>query len=92
MQKQPPQWPQMLIMVSGALLILVGVIAVCLQSYRETNTPNLTAGLTQELKAAPTSFQVTTRFPGIELIIIGAVLELAGYFGSRPWSGSQNPN
>jgi hypothetical protein len=88
MQRNVPRWPQALIMISGATLILVGIIAVCFQSYSEIMAA---AGGTveiqqpQQLSAQPTNFSVTTRFPGMELIIIGALLEIVGYVGTRPW-------
>ena len=30
-------------------------------------------------------FKVTTRFPEVEMIITGMVLEIVGYLGARPW-------
>jgi hypothetical protein len=87
MQRNMPRWPQALIMISGATLILVGIIAVYFQGYSEIMAA--TGGQMQQqqqLSAQPTNFSVKTRFPGIELIIIGALLEVVGYVGARPWN------
>jgi hypothetical protein len=94
MQRKMPRWPQALIMASGATLIFVGIVAVCFQSYSEIMaSPAVTASpLSQTLSARPTNFSVTTRFPGIELIIIGALLEIVGYVGTRPWKDAEISN
>jgi hypothetical protein len=44
------------------------------------------------MSAQPTNFTVTTRFPGIELIIMGALLEIVGYVGTRPWKDPEASN
>jgi hypothetical protein len=89
MMKPQNQWPQAIILISGAILILIGIIAVCLQSYHEvmagpvTQTNDLSVWLNTRLK-------VTTRFPGIEMIVIGSFLEIVGYLGARPWRGREH--
>jgi hypothetical protein len=80
-------WPQATIMITGALLILLGVVAVGVQIFSEFGGASIVPQQSQQMHASTTDFQVTTRFPGIELVIIGAVLEIVGYLGTRPWSG-----
>jgi hypothetical protein len=81
---------QQIELATGAVLIFVGIIAVCFQSFTEINNPTAAPVAPNELQARPTDFSIKTRFPGLELIIIGALLETVGFFGSRPWKGSQN--
>ncbi len=80
--------PQMIIMLSGALLIAIGIAAVCFQGYMEIMSPKPFQPPPQSLNANPNQFSITTRFPGLELVIIGAVLEIVGYLGVRPWKDS----
>jgi hypothetical protein len=82
-------------MTSGAILILVGIIAVCVQGYFEITAPpngGAQRQQQQQMSAQPTNFTVTTRFPGIELIIMGALLEIVGYVGTRPWKDPEASN
>jgi hypothetical protein len=39
----------------------------------------------QLLRAQPSELDITTRFPGLEFVVIGALLEMVGYLGNRPW-------
>jgi hypothetical protein len=82
--------PQAVIMISGTLLIVVGIIAVCFQMYSEMTPQGRLTGQppSQVLGATPNEFHITTRFPGLELIVIGAVLQIVGYLGTSPWKES----
>ena len=85
--------PQLIIMLSGTLLIIVGVAAVCFQSYIEITSRTFDqfgAGLSNTLVAQPNQFHITTRFPGLELVVVGALLEIVGYLGTRPWNERKN--
>jgi hypothetical protein len=63
---------------------------VCFQSYLElTAAPETISGPSNEIVARPTNFQLKTRFPGLELVVIGALLETVGYFGTRLRRGPQ---
>jgi hypothetical protein len=84
--------PQMLIMSSGALLILCGIAMVAYQGYSEITSQQ--SGFQQQQQTAsvaPGQISVTTRFPGIELIAIGALLQIVGYLGTQPWKGRLPP-
>lgn len=74
--------PQLIVMGSGAVLILAGIAAVFLQVWAEWPLVTLEACATME--ACLTRVKVMTRYPGIGLIAIGAMLEIAGYYFSRP--------
>jgi hypothetical protein len=91
-------WPQALIMVSGAVLILCGVIAIMSQLIAETNygQPRESAGTIrqqqQSITVSPGSLQASTRFVGIELVLIGALLEIVGYVSTVPWRNPPQSN
>jgi uncharacterized membrane protein len=84
-------WPQTIIMLSGTFLIFVGVVVLCAQLYAQLNgidpigpdTPN-------EIRLMASEVRATTRFGGIELVAIGAVLQIIGYLGTRPWKKSED--
>jgi hypothetical protein len=78
--------PQILIMSTGTLLILCGIAMVAYQSYSEITSKH--PGFpSQSATVAPGQISVTTRFPGIELVAIGALLQIVGYLGTQPWKG-----
>jgi hypothetical protein len=86
--------PQMLIMSSGALLILCGVAMVAYQGYSEITSQQSGVQEQQQQQSAsiaPGQISVKTRFPGIELVAIGALLQIVGYLGTQPWKGSSPP-
>ena len=84
--------PQMLIMSSGALLILCGIAMVAFQSYSEmTSRAPSVSPPSQRADVTPSQISVTTRFPGIELVAIGALLQIVGYLGTQPWKGPSSP-
>jgi len=84
---------QMIIMLSGLLLIFFGIAAVCFQSYNEIIAQQHAVPIQpNDLFVNSTEFKATTRFAGIELILIGAILEVVGYVGTRPWKDDKNSN
>ncbi len=83
--------PQMLIMSSGALLILCGIAMVAYQGYSEITSQQSGVQQQQSASVAPGQISVTTRFPGIELVAIGALLQIVGYLGTQPWKGPSPP-
>jgi hypothetical protein len=84
-------WPQTIIMLSGAFLIFIGVVALCAQLYAELNTTDpIGADAPNEIRLMASEVRATTRFAGIELVGIGALLQIIGYLGTRPWKNSEN--
>ena len=87
-------WPQATIMFSGTLLVLIGVLADCGQLYVELlilpkvpvqPRPN-------DIRVTTNEFSATTRFAGIELVIVGAMLQVIGYLGTVPWRKPEKSN
>ena len=77
------RWPQALIMISGAILLALGVVAIGVQLFSEIAThPNT---VSQAIKVAPGSLEASTRFVGLELVLVGALLEIVGYLATTPW-------
>ena len=81
--------PQSIIMLSGVVLIVFGLTAIGFQMIADwrkpAGTPPQAIGLSQSLTASSSQFQVTTHYVGMELVVIGAVLEIVGYLGLGPW-------
>jgi hypothetical protein len=59
------------------------------QGYSEIRSPATNEVQQQQQATIATSGQISvkTRFPGIELIAIGAVLQIVGFLGAQPWKG-----
>jgi hypothetical protein len=83
--------PQRIIMLSGVVLIVFGITAIGFQMIADWRMP-ANAEQQQSLTANSSQFQVTTHYVGIELVVIGAVLEIVGYLGLGPWRKSDGPN
>ena len=82
--------PQLIIMLTGAVLIAVGLIFIGMQFQNEARAGRLMSQpvdpMAQHILVDPKKgVDLTTRFVGLEIIIIGAVLEIAGFLGVRPW-------
>lgn len=82
--------PQLIILVSGAVLIGIGIVAISAQMISEFmhNSPvgrNMSA-----IEMFPGRASVSTSYVGIELVVIGAVLEMVGFIGSGPWKDRPN--
>ena len=79
--------PTQIVLFSGALLILVGIFAAMAQLLGELQLFGLKVPVTSEPGSRSAEvqqkFKVSTHYVGVELIVIGAVLELAALFGSR---------
>ena len=82
-------WPQLIIVISGAVLIAVGILAICAQMYTEFMSGSFPGGFSS-LEAIPAHFKVSTSYVGIELVILGVVLEIVGYIGTGPWKKFTN--
>lgn len=84
--------PELIIMLSGAALILVGISMVGAQLYVELMTGSFAGGeIMSGARVTPSSgLDVSTSYVGVMLIAIGAGLEIIGYMASRPWRTDQN--
>ena len=77
--------PQIIIMLSGAILIVVGLVLVALQFQHDTNMP-AHAPDTRVLETTPTGgLKLTTTYVGLIVLGIGAALEIVGYVAALPW-------
>ena len=86
-----PGWPQTIIMLSGTFLIFIGVVVLCAQLYAELNpTDPIGTEAPNEIRLMASDIRATTRFAGIELVGIGAMLQIIGYLGTRPWKKSED--
>ncbi|TCL76165.1 hypothetical protein [Rhizobium sp. BK251] len=81
------RWPQALIMMTGLMLVVLGVLAIGAQLLNEFYYPLDYAPQRQEMIVSPDELQAGTRFVGIELILVGALLEIVGYLATSPWRG-----
>ena len=84
-----PGWPQVAIMASGAILVLFGILAVCAQLFigpiAQTSSSPDRQLQDQKANASPGGTSATSRFSGVELAAVGAVLLIVGYLGAAPW-------
>jgi hypothetical protein len=74
-------------MVSGAVLIAVGIAFVAIQMYLAVYHPEIPfpergASLANSALTAT----VKTTYVGLIMIVVGAFLETVGYLGERPWT------
>lgn len=77
--------PQLIIMLSGAVLIVIGTVLVFVQLMHEMNQPAF-APPTRALETTPTGgIQLSTTYVGLVVLAIGAALEIVGYVASTPW-------
>jgi hypothetical protein len=81
-----PRWPQAIMMISGAALIFLGVVAIGFQLSMEFFDGHQLARAVgqqqQSITVSPKSLQASTRFVGLELILVGALLEIVGYLAT----------
>jgi hydrogenase/urease accessory protein HupE len=91
------RWPQAIIMVSGAALIAVGVLftgaQLALEFMRGPPIANsASATPSQRIVVSSSQVDATTRFVGLELVIVGTVLQVIGYVSTRPWTSNKDGN
>jgi uncharacterized membrane protein len=86
------RWPQLVIMISGAVLMLVSIILIAVQFSHELTQPEF-APRTRSLEAAPYegALKLTTNYVGLVVIALGALLEIVGYVATLPWRESTKP-
>ena len=84
--------PQLIIMLSGVVLIAVGLYFVWDQVALETHAARLASQpvdpQSQHIMIDPSQgVNLSTRFVGLEIVVVGAVLEIVGFLGLKPWTG-----
>lgn len=79
---------QVIIMLSGAALIVVGVVLVVLQFQHQLSMPDFVPR-TRSVRVQPTgAFDIKATHAGLVLVAIGAFLEAVGYMATVPWRKS----
>lgn len=78
---------QLILMISGVALILIGVVLVIVQMSLEFKHPNQkhpgrSVDVTGPFKTKAT---LNTTYPGLVMIFLGTLLEIAGYLATAPW-------
>lgn len=80
--------PQLVIMVSGAALIVTGLVLITVQFYQEV----LVLGsrpASRSIETDPSGgLKLTTTYVGLVVVAIGALLETVGYLAALPWRRS----
>jgi uncharacterized membrane protein len=80
--------PQLVIMLSGAVLMVVGVVLVVVQLAHELSLPTFSGGATRSVETSPTGgIKLSTTYVGLVVLAIGAALEIVGYVAATPWRG-----
>jgi uncharacterized membrane protein len=75
--------PQIIIMLSGAALIIIGLVFVGIQFQHEW-VPGFVPP-PKGIETSPTgALELTTTHVGLIIIAIGACLEIVGYFAAMP--------
>jgi hypothetical protein len=76
-------WSQFTIMLSGTFLVFFGVGVIIYQMAGPDITGNLTqrAVVPQTMHASAEGFTATTNYVGVELVMVGAVLQIVGFLG-----------
>lgn len=80
------RWPQTM-MALGTIFLVIGIVAFCLKVNSDLKLADLTSGNPNYIRPEPTGFDVfIIRFPGIEFLIVGAILQIAGFLAARLWN------
>lgn len=78
--------PQMMIMLTGAFLIIVGVGLIVFQMWVETTSPGIQFNpRSLNIEGVGAKASITTTYVGLIIAAIGSVLEIVGYLASKPW-------
>lgn len=78
--------PQLILLISGTTLIVVGIGLVIAQVFIQVDAPEVTFPTRSlGIDAPSASATVETTYVGLVIIVIGAVLEIVAYVGGRPW-------
>jgi uncharacterized membrane protein len=82
-------WPQLIIVISGAVLIVMGMVAIGVQLFNQFMHNDFGGGFSR-MDIVPPRAGLVTSYVGMELVVIGAVLEMVGYIGTAPWRKNSN--
>jgi hypothetical protein len=76
-------------MLSGALLVVVGIGLIIAQMWIEVTIPAQEfAKRSAAFKGAGTEASVQTTYVGLIVLYVGAFLEIIGYVAGKPWKGT----
>jgi uncharacterized membrane protein len=75
---------QLIVLLSGALLIVVGLVLVCWQFYILASMPKPNFP-DRELQVTQQAIHLRTTYVGLMVLVTGAVLEAVGYLSAFPW-------
>ncbi len=88
------QWPQAILVYTGLALIVIGVAAIGLQLSVELlgHAAAVQPGQppSQHLTVSPSQLEAATRFVGLELVLVGALLQIVGCLSTKPWKGESD--
>ena len=80
------QRAQLIIMLSGALLVVVGIGLIIAQMWIEVTIPaHDFAKRGATFTGAGTQASVETTYVGLIVLYVGAFLEIIGYVAGKPW-------
>jgi hypothetical protein len=90
---------------TGVVLVVIGVTGIVLQVFLgeppwfhfsevvdSPQTPQEMTAHLNEMAVSRTGIQLKTKFVGLELIVVGAVLQIVAFLGASPWHHSSNSN
>jgi hypothetical protein len=79
--------PQLIILISGAVLILTGIILVVFQMILQMKRPDVKFQPRSLNVAGPfkTKGALKTTYAGLVMILLGVVMEIVGYLATAPW-------
>lgn len=84
-----PHWPQAVIMGTGLVLIVMGIVAIGAQLFVEVQQSGMYRASSRSIEVTTTSAKLSTTFVGLPLVLLGSILEVVGYLAGRPWGESQ---
>jgi uncharacterized membrane protein len=79
--------PQLIVIVSGAVLMLTGIVLVVIEMRIQMNSPG-TKRITRSFNVSgpfKTKATLKTTYAGLVMILLGAVMEVVAYLATAPW-------
>jgi len=79
--------PQLIIIVSGAVLIVAGIVLVTFQMVVQLKRPKAKFASRSVDLGGPfkTKAALKTTYAGLVMILLGVVMEIVGYLATAPW-------
>ena len=77
--------PQLIVMLSGAALLVAGLVLVVVQLAVEMNAPTFVPSTRSIETSATGGIKLRTTYVGLVVMAIGAALEIVGYVATVPW-------